>query len=317
VPFQRKIVAAHKFYCNFRDDVYFAMQQSLEHRVTDKGSRAPKPGVSPKQAPSAVKPAAAVPAIAKSIVAAKPTPATKDAPVAKAPAEPKIAPAAKPAPIVKAAAVTKAAPVAKAAPVVAAAVEPAAAAATKPIVKQIEAVTSPAPESKSESVTLSDIPLAAPLASALNEGSEQMATIENGAAKAQAVFGDAQARIKAAWDKQSKFGEEMIDFAKGNVEAVVASARVAAKHGEELGQEAADYSTKSFENAMAVFRGFASAKSPTELFQLQSDFAKSSFDSAVAEASKVSEKLLKIAGDVAQPLSNRYAVAAEKIKVGL
>jgi hypothetical protein len=34
----------------------------------------------------------------------------------------------------------------------------------------------------------------------------------------------------------------------------------------------------------------------------------------VAEASRVSESLLKVAGDVAQPISNRYALAAEKIK---
>jgi hypothetical protein len=59
---------------------------------------------------------------------------------------------------------------------------------------------------------------------------------------------------------------------------------------------------------------FATVKSPTELFQLQSEFAKASFDNAVAEASRVSEAWLKIAGDIAQPISNRYALAAEKIK---
>jgi len=132
--------------------------------------------------------------------------------------------------------------------------------------------------------------------------------------KAQAMFGDMNTRFKSAFEKSSKMGEEIVDFTKGNVEALVASARVAAKGGETIGQEAAEYSKKSFENAMAVFKSFASVKSPTELFQLQSDFAKSSFDSAVAEASKLSESLLKIAGEVAQPLSTRYAVAAEKIK---
>ena len=63
-----------------------------------------------------------------------------------------------------------------------------------------------------------------------------------------------------------------------------------------------------------MFKSFAAVKSPTELFQLQSEFAKSSFDSAVAEASKLSEAVVKLAGEIAQPISSRYAVAAEKLK---
>ena len=176
----------------------------------------------------------------------------------------------------------------------------------------IEAVSSPALES--------DFAPAEHLTSAIiQEGFESMATVETtqyaSADKAQATLGEMGARMKTAFEKSSKMGEEIVDFAKGNVEALVASAKVAAKQGEELGQEAAEYSKKSFESAMVMFRSLAAVKSPTELLQIQSDFAKSSFDSAVAEASKVSEKMLKIAGDVAQPISTRYSVAAEKIKI--
>ncbi len=83
---------------------------------------------------------------------------------------------------------------------------------------------------------------------------------------------------------------------------------------ESLGQELADYGKKSFETASATMKSLATVKSPTEMFQIQSDFAKSSFDSAIAEASKLSEAWLKLAGEVIQPLSSRYAIAAEKIK---
>jgi len=41
---------------------------------------------------------------------------------------------------------------------------------------------------------------------------------------------------------------------------------------------------------------------------------KSSFESAVAESTKVTEAWLKLAGEIAQPLSNRFAVAVEKVK---
>lgn len=121
-------------------------------------------------------------------------------------------------------------------------------------------------------------------------------------------------RAKAAFEKTAKAGEELTEFTKGNVEALAASAKTAAKGAESLGQEMADYGKKSFETATATFKSLAGVKTPTEAFQIQSDYAKSAFDSAVAEASKLSEAWLKLAGDVFQPISSRYALAAEKIK---
>lgn len=177
----------------------------------------------------------------------------------------------------------------------------------------IEAAQSPA-------VASDPIPGAAADAAPINEDIPTMATKAppasptDAADKAQAMFGEVSTRVKASLDKSTKVGEEIADFAKGNVEAVIASARVAAKASESLGQEAADYGRKSFESATAAFKSFATVKSPTELFQLQSEYAKASFDSAIAEASRLSETMMKLAGDIAQPLSNRYALAAEKFK---
>jgi len=181
------------------------------------------------------------------------------------------------------------------------------------LAETIEAVTSPAVESD---------PIAAPAIETIEPApaSEElidMATIASpteAAEKAQALFTDFSSRFKTAFEKSSKLGEEYVDFAKGNVEAVIASSKVAAKAGETLGQEAAEYGKKHLEAATTAFKSFAGVKSPTELFQLQSEYAKASFDSLVAEASRVSEALMKVAGEVAQPLSTRYALAAEKIK---
>jgi phasin family protein len=121
-------------------------------------------------------------------------------------------------------------------------------------------------------------------------------------------------RAKTAFEKSVKAGEELTEFTKGNMEALAASAKTAAKGAETLGQELADYGKKSFETASATMKSLAAVKTPTEMFQIQSDYAKSSFDSAVAEASKFSEAWLKLAGEVFQPISSRYALAAEKIK---
>jgi len=133
--------------------------------------------------------------------------------------------------------------------------------------------------------------------------------------KAQAAFTDFNDRAKAAVEKSTKIAEEFNDFAKGNVEAFVESGKITAKGFETLGQEAADYGRKSFESATAALKSLSSVKSPTEFFKLQSDFFRSSFDSAVAEASKTTEALIKLSSDAAQPISNRFAVAVEKAKI--
>jgi len=254
-------------------------------------------------APAAVdaKPVAPAPAAIK---AAEPTVATKRKPgrpagskTVKAVAH-KPPVSAKPAAAAKLAAAKPAATVKPAAKVKPAAARPAATAKTVST-KPIKTTTKPV----------------APLAAATSEGSRTMNdTIATMQDSAKTFTGEATARAKGAYQKGIKMTEDMTEFQKGNVEAIVESSKLAAKAVETLGQGAADYARKSFESGTTAFKSFASAKSPTELFKLQSDYAKTYFDSLVAESSKVTEAWLKIAGEIAQPLSNRVAVAVDKVK---
>ena len=214
--------------------------------------------------------------------------------------------------------------VAKAAPKTPAPAVKAAASEMKPVIAQAKPVLPVAPkiEKISPAVLQSAAPVAtfAPAASTPeSKGMTAMATTIQPKPKAAAekvtlMIADFNDRAKAAFEKSAKAGEELTEFTKGNMEALAASAKTAAKGAESLGQEMADYGKKSFETATATMKSLAGVKTPTELFQIQSDYAKSSFDSAVAEASKLSEAWLKLAGDIFQPLSTRYALAAEKIK---
>ena len=140
-------------------------------------------------------------------------------------------------------------------------------------------------------------------------------TIKDAADKGQAYFAEFSAKAKAAAEKGAKAFEDINEFGKGNVEALVESGKIAAKGFETLGQDYADYARKQFEGTTAALKGFAAVKSPTEFFKLQADFVRGQFDSFVAESSKNTEAMLKLAGDVAKPISNRVALAAEKIKV--
>jgi phasin family protein len=130
----------------------------------------------------------------------------------------------------------------------------------------------------------------------------------------QAVLGDVNERARTQIERNTRIAEEMTELSKGNVEAFVASTKVVAKGLETVGQEVAEYSRKSFEDASAALKSFTEVKSATDFFRLQSDFARSQFDGLVAESSKLSETMIKLAGDVAEPLASRYSVAAERVK---
>ena len=159
-------------------------------------------------------------------------------------------------------------------------------------------------------------------ANAMNQGAKTMnkqteKTIEAGQQAAEqfrAVFGDVNQRAKGAVERSARIVEELADLTRGNVEALVASSKLAAKGVETLGQEAAEYSRKSFEEASSALRSFAEVKSATDFFRLQGDYARSAFDTAVAESARLSETMLKLAGDVAEPITSRYTVAAERAK---
>ena len=133
--------------------------------------------------------------------------------------------------------------------------------------------------------------------------------------KAQAMFSDAAERTQGAMDRGQRLFAEWAELGKGNVEAVVESSRIAAKGFETMGRDAAAYAKSSFEGATEAMRTLATVKSPTDFMRLQADFARNAFDAMVAQTSKSTEASLKLAGEVAQPISNRIAVAADKMKV--
>ncbi|WP_374942579.1 phasin family protein [Sphingomonas sp.] len=134
-------------------------------------------------------------------------------------------------------------------------------------------------------------------------------------AKAQAMFADVNDRAKGAMAKSAKAFEDMNAFGKGNVEALVESSKIAAKGIETLGQDAAEFARKSIEDATAAMKTLATVKSPTEFMKLQGDYMRSAFDAMVAETSRSTETMLKLVGEVVQPISNRVAVAADTMKI--
>ncbi len=128
----------------------------------------------------------------------------------------------------------------------------------------------------------------------------------------QTLFADANERSQELARKSQKVAEELADLARANVEAVVEAGRVAAEGARSIGQDVVAKQRDSVEQAADAIRSLAEAKSPTEYLQLQGEFARASFDRAVAETSKLTETLVKLAGEAFQPLSNRATANAER-----
>jgi phasin family protein len=128
----------------------------------------------------------------------------------------------------------------------------------------------------------------------------------------QTLFADANERSQELVKKSQKVAEELADLARANVEAVVEAGRVAAEGARTIGQDVIAKQRDSVEQAADAIRSLAEAKSPTEYLQLQGEFARSQFDRAVAETSKLTESLVKLAGEAFQPLSNRATANAER-----
>ncbi|HXS49464.1 MAG TPA: phasin family protein [Sphingomicrobium sp.] len=128
----------------------------------------------------------------------------------------------------------------------------------------------------------------------------------------QSFFADANERSQELAKKSQKVAEELADLARANVEALVEAGRVAAEGARSIGQDVVAKQRDSVEQAADAIRALAEAKSPTEYLQLQGEFARASFDRAVAETSKLTESLVKLAGEAFQPLSNRATANAER-----
>ena len=136
-------------------------------------------------------------------------------------------------------------------------------------------------------------------------------------ASSKAAMEEMTVKSKEAIEASMKSMDEMADLARGNVEAVIASARAATTGLEQVAAHITETSRKSFEDMTAIAKSAAAAKTPNELMQLQSDYAKAQFDTVVSDFSKMTEMMMKISGDIFEPMQNRMAIATDKMKTVL
>jgi phasin family protein len=134
-----------------------------------------------------------------------------------------------------------------------------------------------------------------------------------GADKYQQFVAEAGERTQQITAKSQKAAEQFSDLAKANVEAIVEAGKIAANGAKALGQDVIATGREGIEQASDAVKTLAEAKSPAEFFQIQSELARASFDRLVAETSKLTERVVKLAGEAAEPLQTRASLNAERI----
>ncbi|WP_187334534.1 phasin family protein [Novosphingopyxis iocasae] len=153
-------------------------------------------------------------------------------------------------------------------------------------------------------------------AKTIQEGSNTMAnTTEKMTDKTTDMVNNMSERAKAASEKTTQMMSQAGEFGRGNVEAFVQAGKIGAEGMQEIGRDNMEFAKKNFEDASSAMKDFTSVKSPTELFQLQGEYARKNFDVMVEQSSKNTEKMVKLWGDMFQPISSRMAEAGEKMKI--
>jgi len=128
---------------------------------------------------------------------------------------------------------------------------------------------------------------------------------------ATAPMEQAQAKLKEGYDRAVKTAEQIAEFNKGNVEALVTSSKILATGLQDISKHVASTAKANLDETVSTFRALSGVKSLKEAIDIQTSFARTSFEKAIADSGKLTETSLKLAEQAYAPLTARLNVAVE------
>ena len=120
-----------------------------------------------------------------------------------------------------------------------------------------------------------------------------------------------QVKIKENMEKAMKTAEELMVFSQGNMEALMKASQIYASGFQDISKHFAASSKASLEETVAFTKSLMGVKSVKEAVDLQTGFAKSSIEKAVSETNKLTDASVKLAEQVAAPITARVTLAVE------
>lgn len=107
---------------------------------------------------------------------------------------------------------------------------------------------------------------------------------------------------------------DMAGFTTANVQAATDASGAALRGLQLIAGDALACAERSLAAQAEAWRRVAEATSADQLLAAQAANGRAALDGLVGEAARASERALKVAGEVAAPIQNRFAVLAEALK---
>lgn len=107
--------------------------------------------------------------------------------------------------------------------------------------------------------------------------------------------------------------EEFQKFSKHQIETVTTVTSTVTKGLQEIASESTDYSKKAFAASSAVMEKLLGAKTVESAIQIQTEFAKSAYEGFVAQATKINDIYVKLAGEAFKPVETAFAAVKAKV----
>jgi phasin family protein len=139
-------------------------------------------------------------------------------------------------------------------------------------------------------------------------------TVEAVTAKAKTVFADLKVRAGSAAEKGKKIAADAYAFNKENVAAAIESGKLVAKGAQDISATNVEFAKANFADLQTAAKEISAVRTPADFVKVQSELAQKSIDTVIAQSSKNTEAMIKLLGEVFQPLSNRVAITTEFFK---
>ncbi|MEM1419632.1 MAG: phasin family protein [Pseudomonadota bacterium] len=133
-------------------------------------------------------------------------------------------------------------------------------------------------------------------------------------------------KIDAATDMQKTFEEqnarvtakveEAAEFAKGNFDAMMASAEKVSESAQVITTTMLQFAKDAVDQNFAVLKELGQTKDASEFVEKQTAFAKTSVEGLVQQTQKINEMTIAAVKDCAEPVNARVADVSETMRSG-
>ncbi len=118
-------------------------------------------------------------------------------------------------------------------------------------------------------------------------------------------------RSRAAMEQSANALDAITDLTRGNIEALIASSRIASAGIQDITRGLVDFTRAQVEQTTGAARDLAQAKTPAEAMEMQRAFAKVQFSTALSEAARLTQAMIATMNEARAPLQARASSIAQ------